>query len=340
MIRRLLEAYLSRSGRIWRHLPDSFKNLSVGRAYGRHLHALVCRYSKRSQSHGTFFLRNRPEMELMCRLVGQKAQHAKVAISVLACSKGAEVYSILWSIRRSRPDLEVTLQAVDISQEIVDFAREGTYSLRTPASFQTLDHSKMTKEERLVWLSYRDQAYRDQGSDQSGSLFQLMDQFEMEAMFDCEGDQVKVKPTLKEGVTWRVGDANAPELVDDLGPQDVVVANRFLCHMEPAAAEKCLRNIAGLVKPGGYLFVSGVDLDVRTKVAKEMGWQPVSDLIKEIHEGDFSLAMGWPLEWWGLEPFGRDHPNWRVRYASVFQVGESPLSEPVDAMAHLLGSSR
>src|ERR1700744_4723721 len=130
MIRRLLEAYLSRSGQIWPPLPDSFKNLSVGRAYGRHLHALVCRYSKRSQSHGTFFLRNRPEMELMCRLVGQKAQHAKVAISVLACSKGAEVYSILWSIRRARPDLRVVVQAVDISQEIVDFAEEGTYSLQ------------------------------------------------------------------------------------------------------------------------------------------------------------------------------------------------------------------
>jgi chemotaxis methyl-accepting protein methylase len=335
MIRRLLEIYLSRSGRIWRHLPDSLKNCPVGRAYGRHLHALVCRYSKRTQSYGTFFLRNRPEMELMCRLMGQKARHAKLAISVLACSKGAEVYSILWSIHTSRPDLEVTLQAVDISREIVDFAREGTYSLKTPASFKALDPSKMTEEEKLVWLTYRDQA-----SDQSASLFQRMDQSEMDAMFDRAGNQVKVKPMLKEGITWRLGDANAPELIDDLGPQDVVVANRFLCHMEPAAAEKCLRNIAGLVKPGGFLFVSGIDLDVRTKVAKEMGWQPVPDLLREIHEGDFSLAMGWPLEWWGLEPFGEDHPDWRIRYASVFQIGEKPLSEPEDATAHLLGSSK
>jgi hypothetical protein len=145
---------------------------------------------------------------------------------------------------------------------------------------------------------------------------------------------------LKEGITWRLGDANAPELIDDLGPQDVVVANRFLCHMEPAAAEKCLRNIAGLVKPGGYLFVSGIDLDVRTKVAKEMGWQPVSDLIREIHEGDFSLAMGWPLECWGLEPFREDHPDWRIRYASVFRVGETPLLKPDGAPAQLLGTSK
>jgi len=109
--------------------------------------------------------------------------------------------------------------------------------------------------------------------------------------------------------------------------------------MEPAAAERCLRNIAGLVKPGGYIFVSGVDLDVRTKVAKELAWKPVPDLIREIHEGDFSLAMGWPLEWWGQEPFCEDHPDWRIRYASVFRIGETPLFNPEAATAQLLGSS-
>src|SRR5215471_12940297 len=85
--------YLLQSRWIWRHLPNSLKNLSVGRAYGRHLHSFICRYSTRSQSYGTFFMRNRPEMELMCRLIDRKALGAKVAIAVLACSKGAEVYS-------------------------------------------------------------------------------------------------------------------------------------------------------------------------------------------------------------------------------------------------------
>jgi len=41
-----------------------------------------------------------------------------------------------------------------------------------------------------------------------------------------------------------------------------VVANRFLCHMEPPDAQNCLRNIGRLVKPGEYLFVTGIDLDV------------------------------------------------------------------------------
>jgi len=55
-----------------------------------------------------------------------------------------------------------------------------------------------------------------------------------------------------------------------------MVANWFLCHMHPEEAEECLRNLARLVKPGGYLFVSGVDLSVRSKVARDLGERPVT----------------------------------------------------------------
>ena len=43
-----------------------------------------------------------------------------------------------------------------------------------------------------------------------------------------------------------------------------------------------MRNLAPLIRPGGYIFVSGVDLDVRTRVARELGWQPLA----ELHVGD------------------------------------------------------
>jgi chemotaxis protein methyltransferase CheR len=60
------------------------------------------------------------------------------------------------------------------------------------------------------------------------------------------------------------------------------------CHLriDAEAAEVCMRNIARLVKPGGYLFVSGVDLEVRTRVARSLGWKPVGDVLRETHEGD------------------------------------------------------
>ena len=305
-LRRCHGHYLSVHRRIWKRLPTFLRRLS-----SRHLHTVVRRHSDRRQSFGTFFLRNRAELELMRHLLERRAAGSKLDISVLACSKGAEVYSIQWAIRSARPDLKLTIRAVDISQEILDFAKRGVY-LRNDSEGQTALHCDGILADEVSQNTCRDQI---------ASIFERMTPEEVVAMFEVEGDQAKVRPWLKEGLTWLCGDAGDPQVAGVLGPQDIVVANRFLCHMKPEAAERCLRNIAGLVKPGGYLFVSGIDLDVRTWVAQAMGWDPVTDMMREVHEGDVSLRNGWPLEYWGLEPFRDDRPDWRLRYASVFQIG-------------------
>ena len=142
----------------------------------------------------------------------------------------------------------------------------------------------------------------------------------MQEMFDWEGDQATVKSWLREGITWKLGDAADPEIISVLGFQDIVVGNNFLCHMAPVDAEKCLRNFARLVGPGGHLFVSGVDLDVRTKVALDLGWKPVPELLADIHDGDPCVRADWPWQWWGLEPLDQRRPDWQIRYAAAFQV--------------------
>jgi hypothetical protein len=142
----------------------------------------------------------------------------------------------------------------------------------------------------------------------------------MEALFERDRGQARVRPRFRDGISWRMGDAKDVGLIAALGLQDIVVGNRFLCHMPSTEAEACLRNLARMVKGGGYLFVSGVDLAVRSKVARELGWKPVTELIGEIHEGDPSLRRGWPLHYWGLEPLDRGRDDWKIRYASVFQM--------------------
>ena len=151
-------------------------------------------------------------------------------------------------------------------------------------------------------------------------IFERLTAHDKRQMFDWEGDQAKVKSWLRKGIAWRLGDAADPELIRGLGTQDMVVANNFLCHMAPADAEKCLRNIGQLVSPGGYLFVSGVDLDVRTKVALDLGWEPVTELMAEIHDGDPSVRADWPWQWWGLEPLNRRRHDWQTRYATAFRI--------------------
>ena len=300
--------------RIWKHLPPSVRFHLPGRLYGRHLHALVRLHAERKQYFATFFLRNRAELELIRRLANKKAQCSELTIAVLACSKGAEVYSILWTIRSARPDLRLNLYGVDISQEILEFAARGEYSLTNPNVSNAPQLEAFTEEGKVTWNTHRDQLT---------SMFERMTRKEVETMFEVHGDRASIKPWLKEGIAWTCEDASDPKLAASLGLQDMVVANRFLCHMAPAAAEKTLRNLARVVKPGGYLFVSGIDLDVRTRIAREMGWKPVSDLMREIHEGDPSLERGWPLEYWGLEPFSNKRSDWKTRYASAFQIGRA-----------------
>ncbi len=277
--------------RVWNHLPPSIINLAATRSYGVFLNRLARLSAIRKQNSSTFFFRNRPELELIRRLSDQKPKGSTLRLLVLACSTGAEVYSILWTIRLARPDLKVITHAVDISKEALEFAQKGVYSLTPPHMEQV-------------------------------PIFERMCQAEIEDLFDHEGKRLKIKSWLKEEITWYLGDARDPEIVNVLGCQDIVVANRFLCHMDPPDAERCLRNIARLVNPGGYLLVSGVDLDVRTKVACDLGWEPIQDLIEEIHEGDPSLRDSWPCGYWGLEPLNKRIGDWKNRYASSFRLAK------------------
>src|SRR5207249_7724235 len=102
---------------------------------------------------------------------------------VLGCSIGAEVYSILWMIRSARPDLKVLLDAVDISNEILNFAEKGSY---TPDTCQLI----------------------------GASIFERLTEAEKVEMFDWEGDQATVKSWLREGITWQLGDAADRELIN------------------------------------------------------------------------------------------------------------------------------
>jgi polysaccharide pyruvyl transferase WcaK-like protein/chemotaxis methyl-accepting protein methylase len=302
--------YLAGSMWIWRHLPASLTSWRPARGFGAHLHTLIQLRSTRTQSVGTFFFRNRPELELLSRLLDQKGQGSTLDLAILACSKGAEAYSVSYTIRCSRPDLKVRLHAVDIDKDILEFAERGVYSLTTtkPSAAPVPDSAGQVGDVSAT-------TFRNQNT----SIFERMSSKEIEAMFDSEGELVKIKPRFQSGIVWHAGDARDPKLVDLVGLQDIVFANRFLCHMPSEDAEACLLNLARVVKPGGYVFVSGVDLAVRSKVARELGWRPVTQLIHEIHEGDSSLRRGWPLEYWGLEPFDQRRIDWKLRYASVFQ---------------------
>jgi SAM-dependent methyltransferase/mannose-6-phosphate isomerase-like protein (cupin superfamily) len=282
-------AFLRLNRRLWNNLPASLIAFGPMRSYGKFLHNLVRFQSVRGQLPHTFFLRNRPELELIRRLVKKWDKSNILRVAVLGCSAGAEAYSVAWSIRSARPDLELFLQGVDISQQAIEVAKDGVYSLAV---------SRIT------------------GTD----IFDRVTETEIEEMFDRDDDVLAVKSWIKEGIEWHVGDVRDSKICDLLGTQDIVVANNFLCHMDPWMAKECLRNISDLVKPGGYLFVSGVDVDIRTRVAAQLGWRPLQELLEEIHDGDPRMTAGWPWNYSSLEPLNKKRGDWRLRYAAAFQL--------------------
>jgi chemotaxis methyl-accepting protein methylase len=274
----------------WKRLPRALRESRPAYWYGAYLHRLLARRARRRQYFGTFFFRNRPELEQMRRVAALKPEGATLSLAILGCSIGAEVYSVLWTIRSARPDLQVRVQAVDYDAQVLQVAQRAVYTSDTCGLVGSSIFERLTDEERTQ-------------------------------VFDWQGDEATVKPWLREGISFRQGDAGDPGLVRALGPQDIVLASNFLCHMDPALAEQCLRNIATLVAPAGYLFVLGVDLDVRTKVARELHWRPLPELIREMHDGDPSVRGDWPFEWWGLEPLNDSRRDWQLRYAVAYQLG-------------------
>jgi chemotaxis methyl-accepting protein methylase/mannose-6-phosphate isomerase-like protein (cupin superfamily) len=282
-------AYLRLNQWLWNKIPSSVVTLGPISSYGRFLHNLACVQGGRAQAFSTFFLRNRSELELIRRLADGKSKGDALTVTVLGCSTGAEAYSIAWAIRSARPDLRLILNAVDISKQAVEFAQQGVYSLT---------------ESQLS----------------STPIFERMTASEMDELFDRDGDAMRVKPWIREGINWQVGDAGDAETLDLLGPQEMVIANNFLCHMDSSEAERCLRNIARLVGPHGYLFVSGIETDIRVKVARDLGWKPLEDSLEEIHEGDAYMRSIWPCHYAGLEPLNKRRADWKIRYAAGFQL--------------------
>lgn len=304
-------AYLRLHRQLWSKLPVSFSALGPIRAYGEFLHTLARIQGVRGQAFSTFFLRNRPQLELIRGLVERRGSADALRVAVLGCSTGAEAYSIAWSIRSACPDLKLILHAVDISRQAVEVGKRGVYSLSTP---QLTD----------------------------SNILDRMAEIEIKELFDRDREGAVVKSWLKEGIEWHVGDARDSDILNILGPQDIVVANNFLCHMDTVTAESCLRNIARLVSPLGYLFVSGIDLDVRTKVAVDLGWHPVQQLLEEIHEADPCMKNLWPWHYAGLEPLNKKRRDWRLRYAAAFQLTPAASMEGADRtglVAEGMGSS-
>jgi chemotaxis methyl-accepting protein methylase len=266
----------------------------VGRKLGHWIYAKLARNADRYQSHSTCFMRNVPQLELACSLLEDRLPGSRVKVASLGCSTGAELYSALWVFRSRRPDLGFVACGVDLSEAVIEAARAARYRPGVAAASSALFLAGMPELplQQSVWPA---------------------------GLFEVDGDSLRVRDWVRAGTSWRAADASDPDLRERIGRHDVVMANNFLGPMPDADAESCLRNVASVVEPGGYLIVDGVDLDLKARVVASLGLVPICERIEEIHYAD-PTKRGWPWTRWSHEPLERDRGDWRYRYATVFRV--------------------
>jgi chemotaxis methyl-accepting protein methylase len=276
--------------RIWHRIPAEWQHSSVGLAYGRFLHHRASRNQQRlPEATSTFFLRNEPQLAVLRDLVVAWPAERPLRVASIACSSGAELYSMLWTLRTARPDLCITGVGMDLSAEAVARARAARYH-RADRELARID------DERLARLCG------------PGGLFA------------AEDDALVVRPEVRANTRWLVSDALDPALSFNLGLQDIVLANNILCHLADDVVESCFHNLARLLAPGAVLGTYGVDLDVKTRCVRAIGLRPLPSRVAEAYEADQAAQHAWPLIYWGREPFDPRRPDWLERYASVYTV--------------------
>jgi hypothetical protein len=277
--------YLHRTlRRTWRRMPPSVVESAPMLVLGAAIHRRSRARQQRGQSPFTRFLRSRGQLEVLRDIV-RSFEGQCLRLAVVGCSTGAEVYSAAYVVKSTRPDLDVAIIGLDLDADVVCRARQGVYAMQAP---------------EVAWLS----------SDESAALF------------DERDGALSVKPWIRRGIAWTVADARQPPIAMEPGAYHVLLVNNLLIHMDTRAAESCLRTLARLVAPNGSLFVSGMDLDLKTRLLPRLGFSVVPNRIEEIHNRD-SKRLDWPWSYWGLEPLDRSRPDWESRYGTVYRLART-----------------
>lgn len=255
--------------------------------YGRMRQRALRDNAERSDSHiYTSFYRSPLQLEA---LVGPVLSHLErigvrsPSILLLAGSIGAEAYTIASELKSRRPDLDFQIRASDLHAHTVQYARDASYTL----------------EEICQGLP-------------------VPEDF-MQRTFDKVGDRYIVKPEIRSRVSFEQADLLSPELPKQFAPADIVFAQNVLFHMPPPMARQAFAAIAQLLKPGGVLFIEGMELDMRSSLTQAAGLEPLGYKVKEIY--NYSRRHI-PTRWWryyfGNEPYFEFAKDKLARYSTIF----------------------
>lgn len=264
--------------------PEKYRDSMVWR---RFRHWVALRLDQRANSTFTGFLRLPNQFEALTGPVVQyltkERPGSPLRIIVMGCSNGAEAYTISSILVARCPGVEFLIDAYDINADICEKARSACYYCD-----EVLNNKILTNEF-------------------------------IHSTFDIRDDTYRVKENIAARAKFHVADVLSPQLLNQVGQCDLLFAQNFLFHLDRKAAVRAFDNLCGLLKDRAVLFVDGMDLDLRRKGTMAQDLVPLDFRIEEIHnEARRARAVGWPYNYWGLEPFMTVANDWQRRYATIF----------------------
>ena len=211
----------------------------------------------------------------------------RLDITLLACSNGAETYTIASALRKTHPDLDFHIHASDLHETMVERARTAEYS-----------------RDEVLHSEY------------------MTEQF-LEDTFMTKGDGYVVRPELRELVSFSQANLlDGEALRARFGQSPLVIAQNVLFHLTPEDTASAFENLVSLMAPRGALLIEGMQLDLRVELTKQHGLEPFTQDLRQIYEETrVHTPPHWWRVYWGTEPFLSFRKDLARRYSTAFRRG-------------------
>lgn len=258
--------------------------------YGAYKHAHLLRTVERTSTHTyTCFYRAPAQLAalvgpVMDFLGNPEKTGQRLDIVLMACSSGAEVYTLASWLMQELPQLDFHITASDLHQSMADKAALGEY-----------------------------------GPDEALQSEYITPEF-IERTFDRQGDRYIVKPEIRAKATFSQANLLDSEgLKDRFGPAQLVFAQNVLFHLKPADVEIAFANLYRMMAPRSALFIEGMDQDLRIKLTEKYGLEPLLEDQRRIYsETRVHTPKDWWNYYWGSEPYFPLRPDRERRYGTIF----------------------
>lgn len=259
-------------------------NLPLMRYLGNLIHKEKLQNQARGQSLATSFYRSLHQIRSFEGPLRYLVQGPKIHVLVTGCSLGCEVYTLAGYLNIMFPKLAWHITAIDISYEAVTATRVAHYSNK---------HGLGSPKNDIV------------RSIESN-------------IFERSGEKWVVKDKIRDCITVQQIDVLSPQFINSFSEYDVVFGQNYLIHMADSMASQAFTSLVNVLRPEGALFVTGMDLDLRTLLSKQYCLNPIDFDLRAIHEEDHIKRGWWPWQYWSLEPFSDRRFDYLSRYATIY----------------------